>query len=36
MHINWRKSHLIPINEVNDMGDLALIMGGAIGNLPTV
>uniref|UniRef100_A0A0V0IY30 Putative ovule protein n=1 Tax=Solanum chacoense TaxID=4108 RepID=A0A0V0IY30_SOLCH len=36
LHINWRKSHIYPINHVPDMELLAIILGGEVGNLPTV
>lgn len=34
--INWRKGHMIPINEVNRTQQLAESLGGEIGQLPTV
>ncbi|XP_075087758.1 putative mitochondrial protein AtMg01250 [Nicotiana tabacum] len=36
LHVNWKKSHLYPINEVPDMEQLALILGGEVETLPTV
>ncbi|WMV15497.1 hypothetical protein MTR67_008882 [Solanum verrucosum] len=36
LHINRRKSHIYPINQVPDMELLAIILGGEVGNLPTV
>ncbi|XP_075092306.1 uncharacterized protein LOC107821421 [Nicotiana tabacum] len=36
LHINWRKSNIFPINEVNNMGQLTQILGGEVGSLPTV
>ncbi|WMV28367.1 hypothetical protein MTR67_021752 [Solanum verrucosum] len=36
LHINWRKSMMYPINEVNNMSCLASILGGEIGVLPTI
>ncbi|WMV09233.1 hypothetical protein MTR67_002618 [Solanum verrucosum] len=36
LHINWRKSHIYPINHVPDMELLAIILGGEVGNLPTI
>ncbi|WMV24735.1 hypothetical protein MTR67_018120 [Solanum verrucosum] len=36
LHINWRKSLIFPINEVNRMQHLTEILGGEIGKLPTV
>ncbi|XP_019267660.1 PREDICTED: uncharacterized protein LOC109244948 [Nicotiana attenuata] len=36
LHINWRKSHLFPVNEVPEMEHLALILGGEVGSLPTI
>lgn len=36
LHINWRKSSLFPINDVNDMESLTSILGGEVGALPTV
>lgn len=37
LHINWRKSHLFPINEVTNMEDLALIPGEKWGlSLPLI
>lgn len=35
LHINWRKSHVYPINEVPNVEELAIILGGEIGALPT-
>jgi len=35
LHINWRKSHLYPINEVHNMEALNVVLGGEIGALPT-
>ena len=35
LHINWRKSHLYPINEVHNMEALNAVLGGEIGALPT-
>ncbi|KAG5614537.1 hypothetical protein H5410_014361 [Solanum commersonii] len=35
LHINWRKSVMYPINEVNIMRGLTSILGGEIGALPT-
>jgi len=35
LHINWRKSVMYPINEVNNMRGLVSILGGEIGALPT-
>lgn len=31
LHINWRKSYLYPINEVQNMEYLNAILGGEIG-----
>ena len=28
LHINWRKSHLYPINEVHNMEALNAVLGG--------
>nr|XP_009804761.1 PREDICTED: uncharacterized protein LOC104249929 [Nicotiana sylvestris] len=36
LHINWRKSHLFPINKVPEMEHLALILGGEVGSLPAI
>nr|XP_016438073.1 PREDICTED: uncharacterized protein LOC107764061 [Nicotiana tabacum] len=36
LHINWRKSNIFPINEVNNMEQLTQILGGEVGSLPTV
>lgn len=36
LHINWRKSHIYPINQVLDMELLAIILGGEVGKLPKV
>ncbi|XP_049391854.1 uncharacterized protein LOC125856364 [Solanum stenotomum] len=35
LHVNWRKSFLYPVNEVPNMGNLKLILGGEVGALPT-
>ncbi|WMV22162.1 hypothetical protein MTR67_015547 [Solanum verrucosum] len=35
LHINWRKSFMYPINEVNNMSYIASILGGVVGTLPT-
>lgn len=35
LHINWRKSHLFPINKVTNMEDLALILEGEVWTIPT-
>ena len=35
LHINWRKSHIYPINEVRNMETLNTVLGGDIGALPT-
>lgn len=35
LHINWRKSFMYPINEVNNMYLLASILGSEVGTLPT-
>ncbi|PHT46967.1 Protein transport protein-like, partial [Capsicum baccatum] len=36
LHINWSKSHLYPINVVPEMDHLSRILGGVVGNLPSV
>ncbi|PHT80461.1 hypothetical protein T459_18513 [Capsicum annuum] len=36
LHINWNKSHLYPINVVPEMDYLSRILGGVVGNLPSV
>ena len=36
LHINWRKSHIFPINEVNRNQQLIEVLGGEIGQLPTI
>ncbi|XP_019246460.1 PREDICTED: uncharacterized protein LOC109226112 [Nicotiana attenuata] len=36
LHINWSKSQLYPVNEVNGLQNLANILGGKIGELPTI
>lgn len=36
LHINWKKSHLFPINVVPEMEQLSLILGGAVGSLPAI
>ncbi|XP_070049354.1 uncharacterized protein [Nicotiana tomentosiformis] len=36
LHINWKKSHMYPINVVPDMEQLSLILGGVIGSLPSI
>ncbi|WMV39938.1 hypothetical protein MTR67_033323 [Solanum verrucosum] len=36
LHINWRKSMMYPINQVNNMSCLASILGREIGVLPTI
>jgi len=35
LHINWRKSHIYPINEVYNMEQLTFVLGGEVGSLPT-
>ncbi|WMV33279.1 hypothetical protein MTR67_026664 [Solanum verrucosum] len=35
LHVNWRKSFLYPVNEVPNMENLKLILGGEVGALPT-
>ncbi|WMV40308.1 hypothetical protein MTR67_033693 [Solanum verrucosum] len=35
LHINWRKSFMYPINEVNNMSYIASILGAVVGTLPT-
>ena len=35
LHINWRKSHLYPINEVHNMEALNAVLGGETEALPT-
>nr|XP_016435896.1 PREDICTED: uncharacterized protein LOC107762088 [Nicotiana tabacum] len=36
LHINWQKSFICPINEVPGIQNLANILGGTVGELPTV
>ena len=36
LHINWRNSHIFPINEVNRIQQLIEVLGGEIGQLPTI
>ncbi|XP_047260433.1 uncharacterized protein LOC124893483 [Capsicum annuum] len=36
LHINWGKSFIYPINEVADVDNLAAILGGRVGELPTI
>lgn len=36
LHINWSKSFIYPDNEVPNIDSLANILGGKIGELPTV
>ena len=36
LHINWRKSHIYPINEVAQIEELANTLWGQIGELPTI
>ena len=36
LHINWMKSHIFPINEVNRIQQLIEVLGGEIGQLPTI
>ena len=36
LHINWRKSHIYPINEVYNMEQLTLVLGGEVGSLPSI
>uniref|UniRef100_A0A1U7WLE7 Uncharacterized protein LOC104228609 n=1 Tax=Nicotiana sylvestris TaxID=4096 RepID=A0A1U7WLE7_NICSY len=36
LHINWRKSNISPINEVNNMEQLTQIIGGEVRSLPTI
>lgn len=36
LHINWRKSHIFPINEVNRIQQHIEVLGGEIGQLPII
>jgi len=36
LHINWGKSYIYPVNEVPRIDSLANILGGKIGELPTI
>ena len=36
LHINWSKSYLYPVNEVNEIHHLAAILRGKVGVLPTI
>lgn len=36
LHINWNKSFIYPVNEVPNLTSLAGVLGGSIGELPTV
>ncbi|KAF3645754.1 putative COP9 signalosome complex subunit 4-like [Capsicum annuum] len=36
LHINWGKSFIYPINEVVEVDNLAAILGGRVGELPTI
>ncbi|XP_059284805.1 uncharacterized protein LOC132038094 isoform X2 [Lycium ferocissimum] len=36
LHINWNKSFLYPVNEVTNINMLAGILGGKVGELPTI
>ena len=36
LHINWGKSYIYPINEVAQVESLAGVLGGRVGELPTV
>ncbi|XP_075111257.1 uncharacterized protein LOC142181712 [Nicotiana tabacum] len=36
LHINRRKTHIFPINEVYKMDQLTLVLGGDVGSLPTI
>ncbi|WMV42981.1 hypothetical protein MTR67_036366 [Solanum verrucosum] len=36
LHINWNKSFLYPVNEVPNLTLMAGVLGGSIGELPTV
>lgn len=36
LHINWRKSHIFPIYEVNRIQQLIEVLGGEVGKLPII
>ncbi|KAF3662156.1 putative cytosolic iron-sulfur protein assembly protein Ciao1-like [Capsicum annuum] len=36
LHINWRTNFIHPINEVAEVDNLAAILGGRVGELPTI
>ncbi|WMV41678.1 hypothetical protein MTR67_035063 [Solanum verrucosum] len=36
LHINWGKSFIYPINEVAQVESLARVLGGRVGELPTI
>lgn len=36
LHINWRKNFLYPINEVQNLASINVILGGEVVALPTI
>ena len=36
LHINWGKSSIYPINEMAQVESLAGVLGGRVGELPTI